>query len=359
MNSPALHNYFTEALMAITLAALVLIYILLRNARRKKKANVRLKAQKVEIEAINNKLAQLVEETTIRNNTLRHHVATLLDFSKSKVVNFGSLEEATQDIARLTARTLQVSRVSIWTYHNETRALESLVCYDLESGKFLDNMILNLSQYPRYEAALKSARIIDASDARNHPDTYEFTEHYLVPLDIFSMLDITFSMDGELNGLICCEHQHAQRIWKSEDIIFTSSVADITSLAYRSAQRRDYERRLRQQSKEITRMNELLEQRVKERTAELQSRNELLTEYAFINSHLLRSPVSKILGLIDLLEIDKTGDPKEMMNHLKHACNDLDVIVKKITLALDSGEHFDRKDLKDLPASQKSPEPKK
>lgn len=351
MSTLLLIDYFSEVLVAIILMALVLIYILLRNARRKKKANVRLKVQKAEIEAVNSRLSQLVEETTIRNVTLQHHVTTLLDFSKSKVVNFGTIEEAAQDIARLTARTLQVSRVSIWKYHKETRVLESVVCYDLKSGSFLDNLILDLSAYPRYEAAVKSARVVDAPDARNQSETNEFTESYLVPLHIFSMLDITFSLDGELNGLICCEQQYAQRIWKAEDIIFASSVADITSLAYRSAQRRDYERRLRQQSKEITRMNEMLEQRVKERTAELQNRNELLTEYAFINSHLLRSPVSKILGLIDLLEVDKIGDPKETMSHLKQACDDLDTIIKKITTALDTGEHFGRTDLKDLPAS--------
>lgn len=99
-------------------------------------------------------------------------------------------------------------------------------------------------------------------------------------------------------------------------------------------------------------MNELLEQRVKERTAELQSRNEQLTEYAFINSHLLRSPVSKILGLINLLEVDRHGDPKVMMNHLKIACDDLDAIVKKITIALDGGEHFDRKVIKPFDTDQ-------
>lgn len=104
-------------------------------------------------------------------------------------------------------------------------------------------------------------------------------------------------------------------------------------------------------------MNELLEQRVKERTVELQNRNEQLTEYAFINSHLLRSPVSKILGLINLLEVDQHGDPKEMMHHLKVACDDLDAIVKKITIALDGGEHFDRKVIKTQPRTTKKQEP--
>ena len=352
------HQYLqATALGIILLLTLGMLYFQWRNARRKKAANRTLAEQKQKIESMNAQLKDVVNETTERNKTLQHHVTTLLEFSKSKVVNFGTTEQAAKDIARLTAHTLKVSRVSIWTFNKQDRVLESVVCYDLETEQFLDKLTLDLSKYPHYEQALNTTRIIDAPDARMHRHTFEFTESYLKPLGIYSMLDITFSLDGELNGLICCEQKHDVRTWKTEDIIFASSVADITSLAYRSAQRRDYERRLRQQSKEIARMNELLEQRVKERTAELENRNEQLTEYAFINSHLLRSPVSKILGLINLLDVDQHGDPKEMMRHLRVACDDLDAIVKKITIALDAGEHFDRKVIKPQPKANQTQKP--
>ena len=352
------HQYLqATALGIILLLTLGMLYFQWRNARRKKVANQTLAEQKQKIESMNAQLKDVVNETTERNKTLQHHVTTLLEFSKSKVVNFGTTEQAAKDIARLTAHTLKVSRVSIWTFNKQDRVLESVVCYDLETEQFLDKLTLDLSKYPHYEQALNTTRIIDAPDARMHRHTFEFTESYLKPLGIYSMLDITFSLDGELNGLICCEQKHDVRTWKTEDIIFASSVADITSLAYRSAQRRDYERRLRQQSKEIARMNELLEQRVKERTAELENRNEQLTEYAFINSHLLRSPVSKILGLINLLDVDQHGDPKEMMRHLRVACDDLDAIVKKITIALDAGEHFDRKVIKPQPKANQAQKP--
>jgi hypothetical protein len=48
------------------------------------------------------------------------------------------------------------------------------------------------------------------------------------------------------------------------------------------------------------------------------------------------------MGLINLMEVDKTSDPQEMMNHLRRSCNELDAIVQKITITLDSGEHLDR-----------------
>jgi len=320
----------------------VLLYIQWRNARRRKEANVALSQQNTRIEQMNSTLANMVDETTNRNNILQDHLTTLVEFSKSKVVNFGSVIDATCEIARLTAHSLGVSRISIWNYDEAASTITSVACYDLKSGKFLDNITLDLTQVPNYGEAIKTKRIIAASDARTDPSTQEFRDSYLVPLNIYSMLDVTFSRDGELDGLICCEQQGASRAWKSEDVIFVSSVADIIALAYRTVQRRDYEKKLKNQSKEIARMNELLEQRVKDRTEELQNRNHQLTEYAFINSHLLRSPVSKILGLINLMEVDKGSDPQEMINHLRRSCDELDAIVKKITITLDGGEHLDR-----------------
>lgn len=328
------------ALLALLVTGL--LYFQWRNAKKRKEANEKLSEQKIRIEQINGELANLVEETSKRNEQLRNHLTTLMEFSKRKVVNFGTTLDAAQDVCRLTANSLTVSRISIWEYNHDEHTIQSLACYELASDRFLDPIKLDLSKFPAYDHALRTKRIIDAPDARTHPETREFKETYLMPLNIHSMLDVTFSVDDELDGLICCEQQGGPRVWKSEDIIFVSAVADVISLAYRSAQRREYERKLKTQSKEIARMNEELERRVKERTEELENRNHQLTEYAFINSHLLRSPVSKIMGLINLMEMDESVDKKMMMEHLKKSCDELDAIVKKITIALDGGEHFDR-----------------
>ncbi len=329
-------------LALLALLVTVLLYFQWRHAKKRKEANEKLSQQKLRIEEINAELAQLVDETSRRNELLRNHLKTLMEFSKRKVVNFGTTQDAAQDICRLAAHSLAVSRISIWEYNHEEHTIESLACYELATDRFLDSMQLDLSKFPAYDHALRTKRIIDAPDARTHPETREFKETYLVPLDIHSMLDVTFSVDDELDGLICCEQQGGPRAWNSEDVIFVSAVTDVISLAYRAAQRREYERKLKTQSKEIARMNEELELRVKARTEELQNRNQQLTEYAFINSHLLRSPVSKILGLINLMEMDKSVDQQLMMDHLKKSCDELDGIVKKITIALDGGEHFDR-----------------
>jgi tetratricopeptide (TPR) repeat protein len=291
---------------------------------------------------INIQLFEKIEEISKRNNTLENHLTTLLDFSKSKFINYGNVQDAAKDIARITAESLAIGRVSIWKYHDDRQTIECLACYSFLEKQFKENTVLDLNSVPQYTRAIKTKKIVNAVKARSHQDTQEFTATYLNPLDIHSILDVTFYLDDELGGLVCCEQQGQERAWSPEDIIFAKSVSDIISLTYRSAQRREYEKNIRQQSREIARMNETLEQRVRDRTLELENQNRQLSEYAFINSHLLRSPVSKILGLINLVDINDAVYDKEVMEHLKIACTELDVIVKKITLALDAGEHFDR-----------------
>lgn len=94
---------------------------------------------------------------------------------------------------------------------------------------------------------------------------------------------------------------------------------------------------------EIKNINLSLEIRVKERTKNLELQNKQLSEYAFINAHLLRGPLCSILGLIQLLETDESNDTESMiLFHLKKSSSELKEIVEKISKAIEQGSHFDR-----------------
>lgn len=53
----------------------------------------------------------------------------------------------------------------------------------------------------------------------------------------------------------------------------------------------------------LEQVNNQLETRVRERTMELMEQNGRLTEYAFFHAHVLRAPVSRIRGLLNLLNL--------------------------------------------------------
>lgn len=64
----------------------------------------------------------------------------------------------------------------------------------------------------------------------------------------------------------------------------------------------------------------------------IESQNEKLKKIAWTQSHVVRAPVARILGIIYMLEEkqDTPGDILLWLKHLKDAVNEMDAIVKKI-----------------------------
>jgi signal transduction histidine kinase len=97
------------------------------------------------------------------------------------------------------------------------------------------------------------------------------------------------------------------------------------------------------QNSKLKDYNEHLEDRVHERTLELELQNKQLAEYAHINSHLLRAPLARILGIINLLsKTETTDEQKQYLDHLLKASKDLDEVVSKINEVLDKEGKIDR-----------------
>ncbi len=82
-------------------------------------------------------------------------------------------------------------------------------------------------------------------------------------------------------------------------------------------------------NKEISRINENLEAIIKERTKDLEEKNELLLKYSQMNSHDVRAPLARILGLIDLLKGSaRTKDQQALIECLLQSADEMDEVVK-------------------------------
>ncbi len=64
--------------------------------------------------------------------------------------------------------------------------------------------------------------------------------------------------------------------------------------------------RLLKSYKDLARLNENLEEIVVEKTSTIEQKNRQLAELAFANAHRVRGPLARILGLLHLIDIDKT-----------------------------------------------------
>lgn len=117
---------------------------------------------------------------------------------------------------------------------------------------------------------------------------------------------------------------------------YSASLEEIVS--ERTEELRSTVDELNHANEELTSMNDGLDLMVKNRTEELEERNYQLTEYAFINSHLLRAPLARILGLTDLIRMEST-DPKTkgLMDKMFNSCEELDEIIKLMSSQLSEG----------------------
>jgi len=85
---------------------------------------------------------------------------------------------------------------------------------------------------------------------------------------------------------------------------------------------------------EISAVRNGFQSSVQDRTKELEARNKLLSEYAFINTHLIKGPISRILDLIRLAEIEKLACRSDLKG-VKRNVVKLEKVVGRISRVLD------------------------
>jgi signal transduction histidine kinase len=91
---------------------------------------------------------------------------------------------------------------------------------------------------------------------------------------------------------------------------------------------------LQSQQEEIKAINENLESLIVDQTKGIEIKNKELAEYAFINAHLLRAPLTRILGITTLMESDPNNFNPEEVIRIKALANEMDTVVRKINEVL-------------------------
>ena len=64
-------------------------------------------------------------------------------------------------------------------------------------------------------------------------------------------------------------------------------------------------------------------------------------QHAYINAHKVRSPLARILGLVNLIkyEVELKDDGKDLVNRLHFSTNELNDILKEVRVNLENEEH--------------------
>ena len=77
-------------------------------------------------------------------------------------------------------------------------------------------------------------------------------------------------------------------------------------------------------------INENLAAMVEERALQIETKNGSLSEYAFINAHMLRGPLCRIIGLITLMEQEPSAYSSDQLEQIKSIAQEIDQRIKEI-----------------------------
>lgn len=190
---------------------------------------------------------------------LRRVLAALM---RSEALTHGDVAAAVQQMTEVAARVLRVARTSVWVMAEDRSRIDCVNLYEAAFDRHSRGVTISRTDAPEYFAAISGARSIAAHDARTDRRTSEFTERYLVPNGITSMLDAPVLLRGELYGVVCHEHIGLPRHWDFWEELVAGTLADFVAMVLGASEHA-------QQTSELAAYRTHLEELVAARTEEL------------------------------------------------------------------------------------------
>lgn len=186
-------------------------------------------------------------EEVLKKKTALHirHQEVLLNLAK---MNKSDLQTALRVITEADAKTQNVERVSVWLFDESFSGLVCEDLYKMTEEVHEKGMRLEAKQYPRYFKALEDRGTVAAYDACSDPCTSEFAKGYLIPNGITSMMDVPIWLHGKVVGIVCHEQTGSMREWIPEELDFSSSIADMVSIALEASERKKVQEALAEQA---------------------------------------------------------------------------------------------------------------
>ncbi len=161
---------------------------------------------------------------------LRRHLTTYLDLMAQRSLIEGDVDKTIRRVNQAASTAIAVQRVSVWFTDDSATKISCADLYDSQTGQHTSGVELFSKDFPPYFRALKTERTIAAHDAHADPRTSCFSEPYLKPLGITSMLDVPIWTGKTMVGVICHEHRGPKRTWNRDEETFAYLMSSFIAL---------------------------------------------------------------------------------------------------------------------------------
>lgn len=167
---------------------------------------------------------------------------TLISQSHNPLFYEGNTTEGAKVLTKEVTESISADRCSIWLYNEDKTAIICEQLYVKSEDGWYQNITLHKKDFKPYFLSLLINPIIIANDAENHSATSCFTETYLKPLGVKSMLDVPIVYRGETIGVICIESL-SLREWDGAEVNFAQLLSSLYTFAYSVKEGNDLLRR--------------------------------------------------------------------------------------------------------------------
>jgi len=162
---------------------------------------------------------------------LRAQLQTFGELMTQRRLFLGDVNATVRRINEGAAQALGVERVSVWFLDDARTKISCVDLFVRTTRQHSSGIELFAKDFAPYFKALESERTIAAGDAHKDVRTSCFSQSYLTPLGINSMLDVPIWLGEKMVGVICHEHVGAKRSWNSDEETFAYLMANFVSLA--------------------------------------------------------------------------------------------------------------------------------
>lgn len=158
-------------------------------------------------------------------------IKVLIDQSQNTLFYEGNVDLIAKDLTKKVAFSIKADRCSIWLFNHDKSSIICEQLYLTATDSWESEAEIFRNDYPIYFDYLDKGEIISVNNSSEHPATKGFTENFLIPLGIKSVLEIPIIYRGETIGILAID-TYSQHIWSEIEIEFAQLLTSLYAFGY-------------------------------------------------------------------------------------------------------------------------------